>query len=74
MRYIPPVAAAVKTSPGSKSFPSHLRTYTQASFRTEAAAITLLYWFVAFGQVVLRRIAGHEQLPTFLAKEWSQAA
>jgi len=50
------------------------RTKTQASFGTEAAAITLLYGLVAFGQIVLRRIDGHEQLPAFLAKEWSQAA
>jgi putative transposase len=45
------------------------RTKTQASFGTEAAAITLLYGLVAFGQIVLRRIDGHEQLSTFLAKE-----
>ena len=50
------------------------RTNTQASFGTETAAITLLYGLVAFGQIVLRRIDGHEQLPAFLAKEWSQAA
>jgi putative transposase len=50
------------------------RTKTQASFGTEAAAITLLYGLVAFGQIVLRRIDGHDQLPTFLAKEWSQVA
>jgi hypothetical protein len=34
----------------------------------------LLYGLVAFGQIVLRRIDGHAQLPTFLVKEWSQAA
>lgn len=50
------------------------RTKTQASFGTEAAAITLLYGLVAFGQIALRRIDGHDQLPAFLAKEWSQAA
>ena len=50
------------------------RTKTQASFGTEAAALTLLYGLVAFGQIVLRRIDGHERLPEFLAKEWSQAA
>jgi len=42
-------------------------------FGTEAA-ITLLYGLVAFGQIMLRRIDGHEQLPAFLAKEWCQAA
>lgn len=50
------------------------RTKTQASFGTEAAAITLLYGLVAFGQIVRRRIDGHEHLLAFLAKEWSQAA
>jgi len=50
------------------------RTKTQASFGTEAAAITLLYGLVAFGQIVLRRIDGHEQLSAFLAKEWRPAA
>jgi transposase-like protein len=34
------------------------RTKTQASFGTEAAAITLLYGLVAFGQIMLRRIDG----------------
>jgi len=50
------------------------RTKTQASFSTEAAAVTLLYGLVAFGQTVLRRIDGHERLAAFLAKEWSNAA
>ena len=50
------------------------RTKTQASFGTEAAALRLLYGLVAFGQLVLRRIDGHEELPAFLANEWSQAA
>ena len=46
------------------------RTKTQASFGTEAAALTLLYGLVAFGQIVWRRIDGREQLFAFLAKEW----
>src|SRR5260221_3995107 len=50
------------------------RTKTQASFGTEAAAVSLLYGLVAFGQIMLRCSDGHEQLPAFLAKEWSQAA
>jgi putative transposase len=50
------------------------RTKTQASFGTEAAALTLLYGLVAFGQIVLRRIDGHEQFAAFVAKEWSQVA
>jgi hypothetical protein len=36
--------------------------------------LTFLYGLVAFGQIVLRRIDGHEQFPAFLAKEWAQAA
>jgi hypothetical protein len=50
------------------------RTKTQASFSTEAAPVTLLYALVAFGQIVLRRIDGHQRLAGFLAKEWSNAA
>jgi hypothetical protein len=34
----------------------------------------LLYGLVAFGQILLRRVDGHDQLPAFLAKEWSDAA
>lgn len=50
------------------------RTKTRASFSTEAAAVTLLFGLVAFGHIVLRKIDGSQDLPTFLAKEWSQAA
>jgi putative transposase len=50
------------------------RTKTQASFSTEAAAITLLFGLVALGHIALRKIDGHDQLPAFLAKEWAQAA
>jgi len=50
------------------------RTKTQASFSTEAAAVTLLFGLVAFGQITFRKIDGHRQLPAFLGKEWSQAA
>lgn len=50
------------------------RTKTQASFSTEAAAVTLLFGLVAFGQITFRKIDGHHELPAFLGKEWSQAA
>ena len=40
----------------------------------EAAAVTLLFGLIAFGQIVLRRIDGHAQLAASLAKEWSQVA
>ena len=53
---VPATAAAVGTSIGRRS-------------GTEAAALTLLYGLVASGQIVLRRIDGHEQLPTSLAQE-----
>lgn len=50
------------------------RTKTQASFGTEDAALTVLYGLVAFGQIQLRKIDGHQQLPSFLAKEWQKVA
>lgn len=50
------------------------RTKTQASFSTDAPAVTLLFGLVAFGQIVLRRIDGHAQPIAALAKEWSHVA
>ena len=50
------------------------RTKTQGSFSTEAAAVTLFFGLVAFAQIVLRKMDGYNELPAFLAKEWSQAA
>lgn len=50
------------------------RTKTQASFSTEDAALILLYGLVAFGQIQLRKIDGHQQLPSFIAKEWQKVA
>ena len=50
------------------------RTKTQASFGTEDAALILLYGLVAFGQIQLRKIDGHQQLPSFIAKEWQKVA
>ena len=51
------------------------RTKTQASFSTEAAALTVLFGLVAVGQIVFRKIDGHPELAAFLVKEqWSQAA
>jgi len=43
------------------------RTKTQASFPNEQAAVTLLFGLVAFGQITLRRIDGHQHLPRVLA-------
>jgi transposase-like protein len=50
------------------------RTKTQASFSTEDAALILLYGLVAFGQIQLRKIDGHQQLSSFIAKEWQKVA
>ena len=51
------------------------RTKTQASFRTEASALTVLFGLVAVGQIVFRKIDGHHDLAAFLVKEqWCQAA
>lgn len=50
------------------------RTKTQASFVTEGAALIILYGLVAFGQIQLRKIDGHKQLPSFIAKEWEKVA
>jgi len=50
------------------------RTKTQASFSAEDGALILLYGLVAFGQIQLRKIDGHEQLSSFLANEWQNVA
>lgn len=50
------------------------RTKTQASFGTENAALIILYGLVAFGQIQLRKIDGHQHLPSFIAKEWQKVA
>lgn len=50
------------------------RTKTQASFGTEGAALTVLYGLVAFGQIQLRKIDGHKELPSFLATTWQKVA
>jgi len=50
------------------------RTKTQASFSTEDAGVILLYGLVAFGQIQLRKIDGHKELPAFIAREWKQVA
>ena len=42
------------------------RTKTQGSFSTEASALTLLYGLVAFGQITMRRITGHQHVASML--------
>jgi transposase-like protein len=50
------------------------RTTTEASFSAEDGALILLYGLVAFGQIQLRKIDGHQQLASFSAKEWQKVA
>jgi putative transposase len=50
------------------------RTKTQASFSTEAAAVTVLFGLVAVGQIVLRRVDGAKHLPLFLEQTWQNVA
>ena len=51
------------------------RTKTQASFSTEHAALTVLFGLVAVGQIVFRKIDGHQDLAAFLLQEqWCQVA
>lgn len=50
------------------------RTKTQGSFSSEEAALTLLYALVAFGQIRLRKINGHQHLAALLAQRQGAAA
>jgi transposase-like protein len=50
------------------------RTKTQASFSTEAAAVTLLYGLVAFGQIEMRKIDGHRRVSELVALDLASAA
>ncbi len=50
------------------------RTKTQASFSTEEAALTLLYGLVAFGQIKMRKINGHQHVATISARRCRDAA
>ena len=50
------------------------RTKTQASFGTEASALTLLYGLVAFGQIRMHKIDGHREIAALAAKMNAQAA
>jgi putative transposase len=50
------------------------RTKTQASFGTEAGALTLLYGLVAFEQIRLRKVDGYRDLAALMKQAESQAA
>jgi|TARA_B100000315_G_scaffold79084_1_gene72400 transposase-like protein len=50
------------------------RTKTQGSFSTEAAAVTLLWGLIAFGQIQPRRIVGYKDLPSITAQPDQAAA
>jgi len=53
---------------------SRRHTKMQASFGTEAVALTVLYRLVVFGRIQVRKIDGHTRLPSFLEKEWKKVA
>jgi transposase-like protein len=50
------------------------RTKTQASFPNEGAAVTLLYGLIAFQQIRMRRINGHQALADLIQRQTDQAA
>jgi len=50
------------------------RTKTQASFPNEDAAVTLLYGLIAFGQIRMRKIDGHQTLADLIRRQADQAA
>ena len=50
------------------------RTKTQASFPNEDAAVTLLYGLIAFGQIRMRKINGHQTLADLIQRQADQAA
>jgi transposase-like protein len=50
------------------------RTKTQASFSTEAAALTLLFGLLAFGQIPTRKIDGHFAIRDLLRDDIAVAA
>jgi transposase-like protein len=50
------------------------RTKTQASFPNEQGAITLLYGLIAFGQIRMRKINGHQSLADLMQRQADQAA
>jgi len=50
------------------------RTKTQASFSTEDAGVTLLFGLVAFGQIKLRKIDGHDHVSKLLTPSVASAA
>jgi transposase-like protein len=50
------------------------RTKTQGSFSTEAAAVTLLWGLIAFGQIRMRRIDGYQHLTSIIDQQEELAA
>ena len=50
------------------------RTKTQASFSNEQGAVTLLYGLIAFGQIRMRKINGHQSLADLIQRQADQAA
>ena len=50
------------------------RTKTQGSYSSEEAGLTLLYGLVAFGQIQLRKINGHQHVAALLSTLQEAAA
>lgn len=50
------------------------RTKTQGSFRDETSALVLLWGLVAFGQIVLRKIDGWQDMTQAMKIAWKEAA
>lgn len=50
------------------------RTKTQASFSTEESALTLLFGLMAFGQIRMRRIDGHQHVAELISDAELKAA
>jgi len=50
------------------------RTKTQGSFSKEDSALTLLWGLIAFGQIRMRKIDGHQHVATLLAAATPKAA
>ena len=63
-----PLEGSVRTTNSLENLNREFRrpTTTQGSFSTEATGVTLLWSFVAFGQIKMRRINGYEELPEFI--------
>ena len=75
----PPLVAGLKASSSllraqTSGVGARHCTKTQGSFSTEAAAVTLLWGLIAFGQIRMRRIDGYQHLYTIIDHQEEAAA